>query len=131
MAAELRIRWLGPAAALLLAAGCASTPRQPSPPGPITVIPPPQQPARAVDAVIGRTAAALATLLGRPALDVREGNARKLQFLGNACILDAYLYPPGGRGEPVVTHVDTRLPDGRDAERNACVAALQQQRPRG
>ena len=74
--------------------------------------------------VMGRTAQALVSLFGPPALDAQEGPARKLQFLGPHCVLDAYLYPQHGRGEPVVTHVDTRLPDGRDTDRNACIAAL-------
>jgi hypothetical protein len=75
------------------------------------------------EGVTGRTAASLITLLGQPALDVQEGNGRKLQFSGGNCVLDAYLYPQQ-RGEPVVTHIDARLPDGRDADRTACVAAL-------
>ena len=41
-----------------------------------------------------------------------------------ACVLDVYLYPPRGGGDPVVTHVDARLPDGRDMDRSSCVAAL-------
>ena len=73
---------------------------------------------------MGRNARALVALLGDPGLDVREGPARKLQFLGPACVLDAYLYPPRGGGEPVVTHVDARMPDGRDIDRASCVAAL-------
>ena len=65
----------------------------------------------------------------QPDLDLREGPARKLQFLGPACVLDAYLYPPrSGRGEPVVTYVDARQPDGRDMDRASCVAALTAQR---
>jgi hypothetical protein len=63
--------------------------------------------------VTGRTAASLISLFGQPALDVQEGSARKLQFSGQNCVLDAYLYPQQ-RGDPVVTHVDARLPDGRD-----------------
>jgi hypothetical protein len=39
-------------------------------------------------------------------------------------VLDAYLYPQRERGEPVVTHVDARLPDGRDVDRDSCIAAL-------
>jgi hypothetical protein len=77
-----------------------------------------------LEAVLGRTARALETLFGRPGLDVREGNARKLQFAGPACVLDAYLYPPKGGGEPIVTHLDARLPDGRDLDRASCVASL-------
>ena len=78
------------------------------------------------DAVTGRTAASLISLLGQPALDVQEGSARKLQFSGQNCVLDAYLYPQRERGEPVVTHVDARLADGRDTDRAACIAALRQ-----
>lgn len=77
-----------------------------------------------LEAVMGQSAAALVAAFGRPDLDVREGNARKLQFLGPVCVLDAYLYPPRGGGEPIVTHVDARLPDGRDIDRASCVAAL-------
>jgi hypothetical protein len=86
--------------------------------------PPPAPRRRGLDDVIGRDARALAALLGNAALDVREGPARKLQFLGPSCVLDAYLYPPRGGGEPVVTHVDARLPDGRETDRNACIGAL-------
>jgi hypothetical protein len=92
---------------------------------------PPVQPARPVtyttlglETVIGRNARFLEAQLGRPELDVREGAARKLQFAGPACVLDAYLYPPRGGGEPIVTHIDARLPDGRDVDRASCVAAL-------
>lgn len=84
-----------------------------------------------LESVMGANARALAALLGEPGLDVRERDARKLQFLGPACILDAYLYPNRGGGEPIVTHVDARLPDGRDMDRASCVAALRaQQRSR-
>lgn len=81
-----------------------------------------------LDGVMGRDAAALERAFGRPDLDVREGSARKLQFSSGLCVLDAYLYPPGGRGEPVVTYVDARRPDGSDFDRASCVAALNQAR---
>jgi hypothetical protein len=74
--------------------------------------------------VIGSTASALTSQLGRADLELREGPARKLQFLGPACVLDAYLYPPRAGAEPVVTHVDARQPDGREMDRASCVAAL-------
>ena len=114
-------------AAMLLVAGCASTATQAPP-----VAPPPRVVQRPIvsyhstglENVVGRTAAMLETLFGRAGLDVREGPARKLQFAGPACVLDAYLYPPKGGGEPIVTHLDTRLPDGRDIDRASCVAAL-------
>jgi hypothetical protein len=81
-------------------------------------------PPTGLESVMGRSAGALTALFGAPGLDVREGPARKLQFLGPACVLDAYLYAPRRGGEPVVTHVDTRLPDGRDTDRAGCVEAL-------
>jgi hypothetical protein len=79
---------------------------------------------RGLDDVMGRDARALVALLGNPALDVREGPARKLQFLGPTCVLDAYLYPPRGGGEALVTHVDARLPDGRETDRGGCIGVL-------
>ena len=113
--------------ALLLAGlalgGCVS--RQAPPPA--APPPPPSTPYTPVglESVLGATARALIGQFGDPDLDLREGPARKLQFLGPACVLDAYLYPPrGGRGEPVVTHVDARQPDGREMDRSSCVAAL-------
>ena len=80
--------------------------------------------AQAPSGIIGSNAAALVAQLGRADLDLREGPARKLQFLGAACVLDAYLYPPRSGAEPVVTHVDARQPDGREMDRASCVAAL-------
>ncbi|HYN46071.1 MAG TPA: hypothetical protein VES64_05225 [Allosphingosinicella sp.] len=77
-----------------------------------------------LESVIGRGARGLIALFGTPDLDLREGTARKLQFLGPACVLDVYLYPPRGGGDPIATHVDARLPDGRDMDRSSCVAAL-------
>jgi hypothetical protein len=73
---------------------------------------------------MGQSASALQTRFGTPVLDVREGAARKLQFTGPACVLDAYLYPSRQGQEPAVTHIDARLPDGRDIDKASCVAAL-------
>src|SRR5688500_13410415 len=104
----------------VLLGGCASSAAQQSPPAP-----PPAAPTYTnlgLESVIGSNARALAVLLGQPGLDLREGAARKLQFLSPACVLDTYLYPPRSGGEPVVTHVDARLPDGRDMDRASCVA---------
>jgi hypothetical protein len=86
--------------------------------------PPPTRAVAGLETVIGRTAAALATQFGSAALDIREGSARKLQYESATCVLDAYLYPPAAGGEPIVTHVDARLPDGRDFDEASCVAAL-------
>ncbi|BEV02452.1 hypothetical protein NSDW_35460 [Novosphingobium olei] len=77
-----------------------------------------------LEGVIGADAEQLTRDFGPPRLDVREEDARKLQWSGSACILDAYLYPavPGGRA--TATYVDARRGDGRDVDRAACIAAL-------
>lgn len=79
-----------------------------------------------LEGVIGADAEALTRQFGAPRLDVREGDARKLQWSGIPCVLDAYLYPPDAGGRPVATFVDARRGDGRDVDRAACVAALRQ-----
>jgi hypothetical protein len=77
-----------------------------------------------LERVTGQTAAALTQLFGQPDADVREGTARKLQFASGICVLDAYLYPPKNGGEPRVTYLDAREPDGSAIDRASCVAAL-------
>jgi hypothetical protein len=117
----MRRRWLLLALAPL--AGCVAPSREA--PAPVVQAPPPRPlPVAGLEGVIGSTARTLVAQLGRPDLELREGRARKLQFLGPACVLDAYLYPPRSGAEPVVTHVDARLPDGREMDRASCVAAL-------
>jgi len=114
--------WLG---AALLLGGCVSS--KVEPPRPAVQAPTPRPVVQGViglESVLGRTARVLETLFGRPDLDVREGTARKLQFLSQICVLDTYLYPPRGGGDPIVTHIDARLPDGRDMDRASCIAAL-------
>lgn len=81
--------------------------------------------ATGLEGVMGQSAAGLQSQFGAPELDVREGEARKLQFTSAACVLDAYLYPSANGREAVVTHIDARLPDGRDMDRASCIAALQ------
>jgi hypothetical protein len=78
-----------------------------------------------LERVLGQNARGLTALFGRPDADLIEGPARKLQFGSGICVLDAYLYPPpSGRGDAVVTHVDTRQRDGSAIDRASCVAAL-------
>jgi len=121
-------------AMMLAAAGCVS--QQPAAAPPVRRVQAPPPPAevhyspQGLENVIGRTAAYLAAELGEPDLDIREGPARKLQFSRPACVLDAYLYPPKAGGDPIVTWIDTRLPDGRDANRVSCVNALVEARRR-
>ena len=117
-------RLLALAGTLALLAGCVS-PGRPAPPA---TSEPTAQPGSPVadpnDPLMGRTAASLVASFGRPALDVREGGGRKLQFSGAACVLDLYLYAARRGGEPVSTHADARLPDGRDSDRAACAESL-------
>lgn len=77
-----------------------------------------------LERVMGHTAAELTAAFGKPDADVREGTARKLQFRGVICVLDAYLYSAKSGMEPAVTYVDTREPDGSPIDRASCVAAL-------
>lgn len=107
--------------ALALLTGCGPTERPAATPAP-----PASAPAAAVglDRVMGHEAPALLALFGQPALDVREGPARKLQFRSSICVLDAYLYPPATGGEPKVTWIDARTPTGPDLDRASCIAAL-------
>lgn len=109
----------------LAVSACVPRAAAPPPGGPLAPPPAPRAyPERGLESVIGRTAPALVAQFGEPDLDAREGPARKLQFIGPACVLDAYLYPRRDGGQPIVTHVDARLPDGRDMDRASCVAAL-------
>ncbi|HEY5721180.1 MAG TPA: hypothetical protein VIT45_02565 [Allosphingosinicella sp.] len=113
---------LGLGAALLLG-GCVSS-REAGPPPPVQPARPATYSVTGLETVMGRNVRALEGLFGKPDLDVREGTARKLQFISPICVLDTYLYPPRGGGDPIVTYIDARLPDGRDMDRSSCVAAL-------
>jgi hypothetical protein len=120
----------------LLLAGCGddTTPVNSAgsrpPPAVLNRAPPPParlQPVPGVEGVIGADAAELTRQFGEPRLDVWEGDARKLQFAGTACVLDVYLYPPASGGKPVATYVDARRGgDGRDVDRAACITLLRQ-----
>ena len=77
-----------------------------------------------LDGVIGATASQLGSTFGPPRLDVVEGDVRKLQWVGEPCVLDVYLYP-NANGAQVGAYVDARrASDGRDVDRAACVRAL-------
>jgi len=104
---------------LLLLAGCGPAAQH----APL-VSPPPIRAEAGLDRVMGRDLRALISLFGTPNQDVREEPARKIQYASGVCVLDAYLYPPGPGREPLVTHVDARLPTGEDIDRASCIAAL-------
>ncbi|WP_404482839.1 hypothetical protein [Novosphingobium sp. BL-52-GroH] len=124
--------------ALALAActsgGVSSTPQ---PPKRTSAVPPVRQPTRTaprdaavqmapgLESVIGANQGQLVHLFGQPRLDVWEGDARKLQFTGTACVLDVFLYPSTSSKEPHASYVEARRSsDGQDVDRAACVAAL-------
>ena len=78
-----------------------------------------------LEGVIGASPDELARQFGPARLDVWEGDARKLQFTGTACVLDVYLYPPAPGAPPEATYVDARrASDGQDVDRASCVSAL-------
>ncbi|WP_066808614.1 hypothetical protein [Sphingomonas asaccharolytica] len=115
-------RLLAIAGLALLLAGCGeSTMARPAMP---TVVIKPPPPTGGLERVMGQNAAGLTQTFGTPNADVREGTARKLQFQGTFCVLDTYLYPGKNGGEPTVTYLDARQPDGSPIDRASCVAAL-------
>jgi hypothetical protein len=127
-------------ALVLLLGACASTakapvsaPARPAVASPVPIrapvrrAPPKAQAlvAPGLEGVIGATREDLVGQFGTARLDVWEGDARKLQFSGTACVLDVYLYPPAAGSEPEATYVDARRSsDGQDVDRAACIAAL-------
>jgi hypothetical protein len=121
------MRRLFPFAALLVAA-CASTPT-PQPQVPVA----PTAAANDHDhrTLNGMTAGELIEHFGKPRLQIVEGVGTKLQFMGPACVLDAYLYPPGnGGGTPRVTEIDARNFQGTDVSPQSCVIAIEQNKRR-
>ena len=104
----------------LLLAGCATTPA--ARPAVVGQVPVPYN-SVGLERVIGQDAASLIRLFGQPDADIREGSARKLQFQGRFCVMDAYLYPKDGQ-PPRVTYIDAREPDGSTIDRASCVSAL-------
>ena len=108
------------AAVLVLLAGCGGA-TAPPPVVRAAPIPVPQPGMAALTTVMGASANALIAQFGRPQLDVSEGSARKLQFGGPICVLDAYLYPPkSGRGDATVTFAETRQRDGKPIDQSSC-----------
>lgn len=111
---------------LVVLSACATMPPV-APPPPVAVTRSPPMALTGLERVLGQDARSLIALFGDADQDVREAaGARRLQFAGPICILDAYLYPPkgGDARDGVVTYVDARQPDGKDIDRASCVAAL-------
>ena len=113
------MRKIAAIAGALAVAGCAG-----AIPEPVAVPSQPMTTTVGLERVIGRNAAQLTRLFGDATQDFRENGARKLQFTGEACVLDTYLYPERSGREPVVTYVDARNAMGEDVDRARCVEAL-------
>ena len=147
MASPIRSNALFPLLLLPLLAACGGSGAGPvkstraaPPPRPALVAPQPVRPpmryrprnpqmqaAPGLDGVLGATADELTGRFGTARLDVWEGDARKLQFTGAACVLDVFLYPEAPGREPEASWIDARRSsDGQDVDRGACIAALQQ-----
>ncbi|MEP3052037.1 MAG: hypothetical protein ABJP48_04765 [Erythrobacter sp.] len=87
--------------------------------------PPEMQEIDGVSGLIGARAEQLTAAFGNPRIDLAEGDARKLQFAGENCVLDVFLYPLEPGQNPVATHVEAREPEnGRDFDRARCIANL-------
>lgn len=96
-----------------------------APRGSIVVVPEVMA-AAGLEGLIGTPAAALTRRLGAPRIDLAEGDARKLQFAGRACVLDIYLYPLSAGAEPTATHVEARLRQGgAPADPRACIREIE------
>jgi len=87
-------------------AGCGGTIVPPSA-GFTPASPPPRSGGRG-PTIIGASARDLVAQFGQPRLDIRDPTAHKLQFGNGQCVMDAYLYPPRERREPVVTYAEAR-----------------------
>ena len=81
---------------------------------------------RGLESVIGKGASALTQRFGKARLDLSEGDARKLQFSSNDCVLDIFLYPLRDNTVPVATHVEARQRVGGAAtDRARCIAEVE------
>lgn len=79
-----------------------------------------------LEGVIGQDANLLLRRFGTPRLDLVEGDARKLQFSGQSCVLDIYLYPMRPGIAPVAAHVEARRRQGgAEVDRGACIREVE------
>ena len=110
------------ALALLALSACARVPTETATPTPPPA--PPVQQTSESGVLIGLTGTELVTRLGRPVLQIKEGNSFKLQFRGQLCVLDAFLYPSTG-AQYRVTHVETRSRAGTATNQSDCIRTLE------
>lgn len=140
------MRLIAPLLVAGLLSACVSTPQVYAPPPPPRpeqptqqvppTRPPPSRPSAGfqlpqimegpgLGGIIREQAATILRRFGQPRLDVHEGDMRKLQFSGEACVLDVFLYPLAPGAEPVATWIEARrASDGASVDRLACIQAL-------
>lgn len=83
---------------------------------------------RGLEGIIGQQANVLTRRFGKARIDLVEGDARKLQFVSKACVLDIFLYPTASGAQPVATHVEARQrKDGAAMDRQLCIRDLETQ----
>jgi len=115
------MRFLVPATAALILAGCSTTPK---PVAPVQTAPQ-TKPVQQRSDLMGMSVDELGARFGQPTFQVREGPGLKLQWSVPACVLDTYLYPPqSGAGIARVAYVDARRPNGDPADQAGCIAAI-------
>ena len=105
----------------------ATSASQPPPPPPRPAFrPAPTMRGFGIDSVIGRNAGTLIQRFGPARIDLQEGDARKLQFVSETCVLDIYLYPESARAEPLASHIEARRRDGgAETDRAVCIADVE------
>jgi hypothetical protein len=82
-----------------------------------------------LESIIGARSDTLSRRFGTPRIDLAEGDARKLQFVSETCVLDIFLYPLDQGAEPVATHVEVRRrADAGPADRAECIRRIERQR---
>lgn len=100
---------------------CARVATEPATAPSVPVVP--AQP-RESGVLIGLTGNELVSRFGNPTLQIREGNSFKIQFRGQLCVLDAFLYPSTG-AQFRVTHVETRSRAGTATNQADCIRTLE------
>lgn len=116
--------------ALMLASACSVAPSGAGV-GTVSSAPRPATPAfrapavmgtAGLEGIIGERAGSLVRRFGEARIDLAEGDARKLQFTSDRCVLDVFLYPLQSNAEPVATHVVAReRKGGGETDRARCI----------
>jgi hypothetical protein len=79
-----------------------------------------------LEGIIGERAGSLVRRFGEARIDLAEGDARKLQFTSDRCVLDVFLYPLESNAEPVATHVVAReRKGGGETDRAGCIGDIE------